>query len=55
MQGLRETLAHERAAGAKKLVTIPKIKHYGIYNEAREQAEREAIAWYDEHLKKAGK
>jgi dienelactone hydrolase len=47
-------LAHERAAGAKKLVTIPKIKHYGIYNEARERAEREAIAWYDMHLKKAG-
>lgn len=45
-------LAHERATGVKKLVTIPGIKHYGIYNEARDRAEREAIAWFDEHLKK---
>ena len=46
-------LAHERAAGVKKLMTIKGIKHYGIYNEAREQAQNEAIAWYDEHLKPA--
>jgi hypothetical protein len=45
-------LAHERATGVKKLVTIPQIKHYGIYNEARDRAEKEAIAWFDEHLKK---
>jgi dienelactone hydrolase len=44
-------LAHERAKGVKKLVTIPGIKHYGIYNEARERAEKEAILWFDEHLK----
>jgi outer membrane protein assembly factor BamB/dienelactone hydrolase len=44
-------LAHERASGIKKLVTIPGIKHYGIYNEARAQAQKEAIAWYDAHLK----
>lgn len=44
-------LAHERAGGVKKLVTIPGIKHYGIYNEARQRAQREAIAWFDEHLK----
>jgi dienelactone hydrolase len=44
-------LAHERATGVKKLVTIKGIKHYGIYNEARQQAQREAIAWFDEHLK----
>jgi dienelactone hydrolase len=44
-------LAHERATGVKKLVTIPNIKHYGIYNEARGQAQKEAIAWFDEHLK----
>jgi dienelactone hydrolase len=44
-------LAHERATGVKKLVTIPGIKHYGIYNEARDRAEKEAIAWFDEHLK----
>jgi uncharacterized protein len=46
-------LAYERATGVKKLVTIPDIKHYGIYNEARDRAEKEAIAWFDEHLKKA--
>lgn len=45
-------LAHERATGVKKLVTIPGIKHYGIYGEARDRAEKEAIAWFDEHLKK---
>jgi dienelactone hydrolase len=45
-------LAHERATGVKKLVTIKGIKHYGIYNEAREQAQKEAIAWFDEHLKR---
>ncbi len=43
-------LAHERAPGVKKLVTIKGIKHYGIYNEARDQAQKEAIAWFDEHL-----
>jgi len=47
------TLAHERATGVKKLVTIKGIKHYGIYNEARDQAQKEAIAWFDEHLKAA--
>ena len=44
-------LAYERSQGVKKLVTIPDIKHYGIYNEARDRAEKEAIAWFDEHLK----
>lgn len=47
--------AHERATGPKKLVIVPKIKHYGIYMEARKQAQQLAIDWYDEHLKKAGK
>src|SRR5262249_37512291 len=45
-------LAHERATGVKKLVTIKGIKHYGVYNEARAQAQKEALAWFDEHLKK---
>jgi outer membrane protein assembly factor BamB/dienelactone hydrolase len=45
-------LAHERATGVKKLVTIKGIKHYGVYNEAREQAQKEALAWFDEHLKR---
>jgi dienelactone hydrolase len=45
-------LAYNRAEGVKKLVTVKGIKHYGIYNEAREQAQKEAIAWFDEHLKR---
>ena len=44
--------AYNRATGPKKLVTIPGIKHYGIYNEAREQATRMEIEWFDEYLKK---
>lgn len=44
-------LAHERATGVTKLVTIPGIKHYGIYNEARPRAQHEAIDWFEEHLK----
>jgi dienelactone hydrolase len=47
--------AHARALGPKKLVIVPKIKHYGIYMEARKQAQQLAIDWYDEHLKKAAK
>lgn len=43
-------LAYNRATGVKKLVSIPNIKHYGIYNEARQQAQEEAIAWFKEHL-----
>jgi alpha-beta hydrolase superfamily lysophospholipase len=43
--------AYQRARGPKKLVTIPGIRHYGIYNEAREQAQELAIDWFDEHLK----
>ncbi len=44
-------LAHERATGVKKLITIPGIKHYGVYNEARDRAQKETIAWFDEYLK----
>lgn len=47
--------AYDKAVGPKKLVVVPKIKHYGIYMEARKQAQELAIGWYDEHLKKAGK
>jgi len=43
--------AYERAKGPKKLVTIPKISHYGIYSLARPQARKLAIEWYDLHLK----
>ena len=45
-------LAHSKATGPRKLVIIPEIKHYGIYREAKKQAQELAIAWYDEHLKK---
>jgi len=43
--------AHELAKGPKKLVTIPDITHYGVYAEARQQAQKLAIEWYDTHLK----
>ena len=45
-------LAHSKTTGPRKLVIIPEIKHYGIYREAKKQAQELAIAWYDEHLKK---
>ncbi|MDZ4850324.1 MAG: alpha/beta fold hydrolase [Pirellulaceae bacterium] len=44
-------LAYNNATGVKKLVTVKDIKHYGIYNEGRPQAQKEAIAWFDEHIK----
>jgi uncharacterized protein len=47
-------LAHERATGIKKLVTIPGIRHYGVYYEARARVQKEAIDWFDEHLKPIG-
>ena len=43
--------AYERFQGTKKLVNIPKITHYGIYYEARKQAQQLAIDWFDQHLK----
>ena len=43
--------AHALAKGPKKLVTIPNITHYGVYTEARQQAQRLAIEWFDMHLK----
>ena len=42
--------AHAAATGVKKLVTIPGIKHYGIYREAREKAQQLAIEWFGKHL-----
>ena len=46
--------AHERATGVKKLVIVDGIKHYGIYNEKRREAQQLAIDWFSKHLK-AGK
>ncbi len=42
--------AHAAATGVKKLVTLPGIKHYGIYREARERAQQLAVEWFDGHL-----
>ena len=44
-------LAHKRAKGPKKIVTIEEITHYGIYGVARERAEKLAVEWFNEHLK----
>ena len=44
-------LAHERAAGVKKLVTLKGIKHYGVYGQKRKEAQQLAIDWFNEHLK----
>ena len=44
-------LASTRVKGPSKLVSLPGIKHYGVYNEKREEAVNLAIAWYREHLK----
>ena len=44
-------LASTRVKGPSKLVSIPGIKHYGVYTEKREEAVNLAIAWYREHLK----
>ena len=48
-------LVYERTKGPKKLVTIPDITHYGIYSTAKPQAQKLAVEWFDEHLKKASK
>jgi dienelactone hydrolase len=45
-------LAYDRAREPKKYVVIPGITHYGIYLQAREQANKLAVEWFDEHLKK---
>lgn len=45
-------LAFERARQPKKYIVIPGITHYGVYREAREQATKMAIEWFDTYLKK---
>jgi dienelactone hydrolase len=44
-------LAHQRAGGVKKLVTVKGIKHYGIYYEKRKEAQQLALDWFNQHLK----
>lgn len=43
--------AHARHQGPKRLINIPNITHYGIYYEARKQAQQLAREWFDQHLK----
>jgi dienelactone hydrolase len=43
--------AYARVKGPKNLVTVPDITHYGIYAQAREQAQRLALDWFNKHLK----
>jgi hypothetical protein len=46
-------LAYDRMPGKhKKYVNYPEITHYGIYRERRQDAIKEAIAWFDQYLKK---
>ena len=45
-------LAYQRAKGPKRLITLPNITHYGVYLEARGEALKQAMAWFDENLKK---
>lgn len=45
-------LAHQRATGVKKLVTVKGIKHYGIYFEKRKEAQQLAVDWFNQNLKK---
>ncbi len=47
--------AYERATGVKRLVTVPGIRHYGIYNEKRSEAQQLAIDWFSEHLQRREK
>jgi dienelactone hydrolase len=44
-------LASSRVKGPTKLVVLPGIKHYGVYNEKREEAVNLAIEWFDKYLK----
>lgn len=44
-------LASTRVKGPSRLVSLPDIKHYGVYGEKREEAVNLAIAWFKEHLK----
>ena len=43
--------AYDSFKGAKRLVSIPGIKHYGIYYEAHDQALKLALEWFAMHLK----
>jgi uncharacterized protein len=44
-------LACERVTGPRKLVMLPNITHYGIYDAERKRAITLAIDWFDKYLK----
>jgi dienelactone hydrolase len=46
-------LACERVTGPRKMVMLPNITHYGIYNAERKRAITLAIGWFDKYLKPA--
>ena len=43
--------------GQKRLINIPEIQHYGIYNNAaaRERSQQLAVEWFDKYVKNGGK
>jgi uncharacterized protein len=44
-------LACERITGPRKLVMLPNITHYGIYDAERKRAVTLAIEWFDKYVK----
>ena len=42
-------LACERVTGPRKLVMLPDITHYGVYDAERDRAIRLAIDWFDQY------
>jgi dienelactone hydrolase len=46
-------LACERVTGPRKMVMLPNITHYGIYDAERKRAITLAIDWFDKYLKAA--
>jgi pimeloyl-ACP methyl ester carboxylesterase len=47
-------LACERVTGPRKMVMLPNITHYGIYDAERKRAITLASDWFDKYLKAAG-
>lgn len=47
-------LACERVTGPRKLVTLPNITHYGIYDAERKRAITLSLEWFDRYLKPTG-
>jgi uncharacterized protein len=47
-------LACERVTGPRKMVMLPNITHYGIYDAERKRSITLAIEWFDKYLKLTG-